>query len=884
MSWHTVQRLLVLAVTGAALAVAGCGGGGGGGVAGNVVSGTISIPSGTLVDSDVNDVLTTPVSNNSFSAAQQASNPAVIGGFVTATATGDTTNGDNFATTADPDDYYKVRLAAGQTVTLDTASDTTANLDLYLFDSTKQPVSSSRQPAGKQESVTAPGNADYYIKVNAASGTSSYLLTVGSADSGCSGANVNADFVPGQVLVRFRDGAGSAITSLGSGPAMAQALGMEYRGGGAHRAMLWDMGGDNGIQRAMDALGIARARRQPFPGVTLSDRQRRKLDTLAVVRALGARADVVSAMPNYIVKSQATPTDRRYSEQWSYPLIHLPAAWDLSQGDGVVVAVVDTGVFLNHEDLQGQLTDTGYDFVSDPTMALDGDGIDPDPSDPAGSGTGYHGTHVTGTVAAATNNVDATGNGIGVAGIAWNAKVMPVRVLGSGGAGTLADVIQGVRYAAGLHNNSGTTPSPPANVINLSLAATSGCQGDAASLEFDAARKGPDNQAGTADDVVIVAAAGNEGSTQPDFPASYDAVISVSAVDNAGTITSYSNTGPYVQVAAPGGDGSDAATGILSTIATESNGQLTSGYAAYSGTSMATPHVAGVAALMKAEYPDMTADDFEAALRAGLLTDDTKGDGATTRNDEYGYGLINAQKAVQWASQSSPSIPTLILADPELLNFSESTTQLQITVHNANPDGTLLNLGDVTASDSVTTAPDWLDVQKVNNGQFNVTVDRSVPGLADGPYSGTVTLSSANGGDTAVNVLMRKNPVTLTSDAGLQYVELLNASDFSIAKELQLQPANGQYTYKFEGVLNGSYYILSSSDLDNDYNLCDPGEACGMYPGIGQIAPITVSGHDRTGLDFTTQFGYISTGQSGTIGVPDALRSVPRQRPGAASP
>ena len=175
-------------------------------------------------------------------------------------------------------------------------------------------------------------------------------------------------------------------------------------------------------------------------------------------KRLRARADIDHAEPNYVLHPMLAPDDPRYPTQWHYPLIGLPQAWGLSTGSSsIIVAVVDTGVFLAHSELQAKLI-AGYDFIQDPARAFDGDGIDPNPDDP-GDGfvlelSSFHGTHVAGTVGAETNNE------LGVAGVSWGAQIMPVRVLGQGG-GTSFDVLEGVRYAAGLENTSGNPPAAP---------------------------------------------------------------------------------------------------------------------------------------------------------------------------------------------------------------------------------------------------------------------------------------------------------------------------------------------------------------------------------------------------------------------------------------
>ena len=197
------------------------------------------------------------------------------------------------------------------------------------------------------------------------------------------------------------------------------------------------------------------------------DQLRARWETLLTIKQLRGDPDLLYAEPNYRLRSLATPDDSLYPVQWHYPLINLPAAWDTTNGDpSVVVAVVDTGILGGHPDLAGQVVD-GFDFVSDPANAADGDGIDPNPEDSGqGSSTGasvFHGSHVSGTIAASGNN------GLGVAGVAYRTRIMSLRALGADGSGTSYDVNQAVRYAAGLSNDSGQLPARRAAIINLSL-------------------------------------------------------------------------------------------------------------------------------------------------------------------------------------------------------------------------------------------------------------------------------------------------------------------------------------------------------------------------------------------------------------------------------
>ena len=839
-------------------ALAGCGGGGSssGSAAPSVppsnqlppatysVSGTIRAADGNAVDSDTNDPAAPYTANDTPQTAQDLPNPVTLGGYVTATPTG--VAGDRFATVADVADWYRVTLAAGQTISLsvsdhdgNAANLANPNLDLFLVDPDTLLDVQSSEGGGAQESITVAAAGTYDLQVLAFSGGSNYTLVIGSAPAAVVPAlRIEDAFVPGQVIVHFKQPAPGAITAQAATD-RAASLGLVHRAGAAGRAQLF------GLETPAANLAPASVVAASAVKSAGSAAYQARRATIDRVKALRLRSDVATADLNYLRRPLLTPNDTYYGNQWNLPLINLPAAWNVTTGSAAVVtAVVDTGVLMNHPDLAGRLCTAsdpchGYDFISDLTVAGDGDGIDPNPDDPGDQGepdgtSSFHGTHVAGIVGAAGDN------GRGVAGVDWNTRIMPVRVLGIGG-GSSYDVLQGVRYAAGLSNNSGTVPAEPATIINLSL-------GGGGYSSTEQALCTQLHAAG----VLIFAAAGNDGTSAPDYPAAYTGVVAVSAVDAGKNLASYSNFGSDIAVAAPGGDGH---TGILSTWGDDSSSTIRPAYTYMIGTSMATPHLSGVAALMRAVDPDLTADQFDQLLAAGSLTQDLGGDGPTVRNDQYGYGLIDAAKAVAAAQAlaggTPPTTPALVLA-PAMLNFGTAATSLPVSV--ASSGSGAINVTGLTPNTpwirSVTLQAETTPGSGL--GTYTVTVDRT--GLAPGSYSGTVSFATDSAGSEALTVSMQVGSGP-AGNTGLQHVELVDPSSGSAVKTVSCTiSAAGTCNYAFQGVPPGNYRIRAGTDMDHDGQICDPGEACGSYPTQASPGIINVTSGSLIGINFTTGF------------------------------
>ncbi len=458
--------------------------------------------------------------------------------------------------------------------------------------------------------------------------------------------------------------------------------------------------------RAGKSIGVQHMRRLAVGAdVVRADAKLDRAEAETLMRKLAADPNVEYVEVDRLNTIRLTPNDTRYGEQWGYSGtygIKANQAWDVTNGAGSVVAVLDTGITA-HSDLAANLL-PGYDFINDTTVSNDGNGRDNDPSDPgdwvsanqcggihAAQGSSWHGTHVAGTIAAVTNNAK------GVAGVAYGAKIVPVRVLGTCG-GYDSDIADAIIWASGGTVSGVPANANPAEVINLSLGGSGACGSTTQAAINGAVSRG----------TTLVIAAGNDNTNVSNAsPANCNNVIAVASTTSTGARSSFSNYGALIDIAAPGSN-------ILSTLNSGTTTPGTESYAAYNGTSMATPHVAGVVALLQAvSTTPKTPAQVEALIKANVTPF------PSTPSQSIGPGILNAKAVVDAANGGG----------------------------NPNPGGTVLNNGvPITGLSGAASSTQFFTVQ--------------VPAGA----SNLVIASSGGTGDADMYVRAGSQPTTSTYD------------------------------------------------------------------------------------------------------------------------
>ncbi|GEM82648.1 S8 family serine peptidase [Meiothermus hypogaeus] len=704
-------------------------------------------------------------------------------------------------------------------------------------------------------SGVATGTYDAVVRGTSggASNTASFRLSVlGGGGGGGSGGSISGtvsigtgtaptadlDFVPGDIIVKFKAGIGlQSVQTLSAGGALLQRV----RNLSIERVSLY--------RASLDPQG-----------------------TLDAIADLAARADVEYAHPNYRFYPARTPNDPLYNQQWHYPAINLPQAWDIERGQSnpVTVAVIDTGQLLQHPDFDRNRILPGFDMISDPRNARDGDGRDNNPEDDGDlispTQSSYHGTHVAGTILAHSDN------NLGVAGVTWGARLLPVRVLGVQG-GDLVDITDGMLWAAGLPVAGVPTNPNPAAVINMSLGGSRPCSQVPLYQEVI-------NRI-NAQGRIIVAAAGNNAENAANFvPASCSGVITVGATGPSGGRAPYSNFGGRIDLMAPGGNvavnlgGVQAGGGVLSPLKSDASGQFN--YEFYNGTSMAAPHVAGLIALMKSARPSLTRAEALDILRRTarpLTQNQCQGETSPSRPTpppgitagDCGAGLVDALAAIQ-AVGGAP-----------VGSFTLSTTPSSLAIA---PGG---NASVVVGIERV--------------GGFSGPVSLTLQGAPTG-VSGTFTPNPAAGAastlalSVAGNVPPGQYPMTVQGNAGSQsaraalvltvgsanlptlkdtFIAALfwTGNDFDVNRSLGIFLTADTRTanYILASLGAGQYAVAGWKDINGNSEV-DGGDYFGVFRVNGQLALVQPP---ATGINYNLE---LISGTTAEIELEPALQAL----------
>lgn len=661
----------------------------------------------------------------------------------------------------------------------------------------------------------------------------------------------------------------------------------------------------------------------------------------AARQLMAANPDIEYAEPDYrkfpMGVFVGTPNDPHYPTMWNLkdPAsqtaspwggpqggggANLPGAWAMTTGDpSLVVAVLDTGILAGHEDLVGR-TVPGYDFLSSPVTANDGDGRDANPADPgdctdaALCSSSFHGTHVAGTIGAASNN------GLGVTGVNWASKLQSVRVLGVGG-GPDSDIADAIRWAAGLPTSDGVTPWPqgpnptPARVLNLSLGGAGAC-----GLTLQSAIN-----AAVGNGAVVVVAAGNDNlglTAAPVSPATCANVITVAALAADGSRAPYSNyddgATKYVTIAAPGGSAASPFGGAGRILSAVDGGATTpvndNTYAGYSGTSMATPHVAGVASLVLSVNPSLTPAQVKTILTSSARPFTSYwGPSWDCTTPVCGAGMLDAAAAVQLAQAAAA--PTLVSSVPVdgatdmaveanlVLNFSTAvlpgTAGQAIVLKKAADDSVVESFTSNgtafigSAGGTVTIAANVLTLNPqptltTSTGyylQIDATAIKGPTGLAYAGIADTTTLNFTTSAvaDTTLPTLVSSSPangvnsVAVTSNIILTFSESIRVGDAGQTIVLENTSGVALETFTSNGTTftgsAGGTASISGTVLTINPNP-DMAAATTYYLRIGTTAIRDMAGNAYAGMyDFVTSLGFATA--SPDVAAPTLVLSAP---------
>ncbi len=822
------------------------------------INGTLYSNRYTAIDGDVQNTLKyTYTENNSASSAQTIINPTDLIGHI-----GDNTvdivlveNGfcvgvdedgncltqtlENF----DTEDWYKITAAPNLAVTLQIegliyedlpdnpgsfycCEYESMDVDLLLYneDGSLADYSYTSNSTSTRKIIALPNSGTFYAVVKANEGHSKYVLTFGSNVSGASAfSNIKENYAKDRFISYIPFGPNYKYDQ-------ADAVSIDVYPEPNIETKFTQLNdiGFKGLRRFN--LSIDEEFERIFGTSHLNDIQDNP-EQVAYIKHWKVLQHYRDLYPRLNLeldlkaKAMNFTKDPSWNYQWNLQQIGLETALTAigQETKNVAVAVLDSGAPSSDSTAYttSAFLPNGFDFVPIGNSG-DGDGYDSDPTDSTAA-TDSHGTHVGTTIAALNDGNNINGFGIGV---------VPVRVLGADGTGFVSDITQGLLYAGGFANGSGTVYSgdTPIKVVNMSLGST----GSTCSNAY----QGAINDL-YAVNISIVSSSGNSGVEEYGSPASCNNVISVAATEATRNRAYYSTYNDLVDIAAPGGDvGTDAnadgyGDGVL---AFGSNEDL----AFYQGTSMASPHVAGAIGILYALVPELLSSQVDALIIDGHLVDDI---GEPGKDNEFGYGLLNINKAVTRIIDEEGLDFTYGSISPGTINLGKEFNSYDINVTKVG-DGELSVTSvenDIPSAISITQK----NVDENGFGTYTINLDRS--SLPDGLYSTRTKVTFSN-----ENVQTSTATIQIGDDRERPYIEYVSTYLWQVDEDAGVRTLyfgndgemlNGEITFNATDIPNGQYYYSFFTYVDNF--ITDVGEFVAIYPGAGSSETyINLDGED----------------------------------------
>jgi subtilisin family serine protease len=822
------------------------------------VNGTLYSNRYAVIDGDVQNTLAyTYTENNSAESAQTILNPTDVVGHIGDNVVdivlvedgfciGVDENGDCLTQTLenfDTEDWFKFTSAPNLAITLQNegliyedlpdnpgsfycCETDSMDIDLLLYneDGTLADFTYTSNSTATRQTIALPNSGIFYAVVKANEGHAKYVLTFGSNVTGASSFSSPKDNFAKNRFISY------------------QPFGPDYEYNQADAVKI-DIYPDDSVKAKFNEIndrGFVGLRRFNFSidneykklfGSSYLDLETFNPDQAEYIKHWKVLQYYRNLYPRlnleFDTKASAMnfTKDPAWNYQWNLQQIGLETALTAigQETKDVAVAVLDSGspstdstAYTTAAFLPG-----GYDFVPFGNSS-DGDDYDPDPTD-ATAASDSHGTHVGTTIAALNDGNNINGFGIGV---------VPVRVLGGDGTGFVSDIIQGLLYAGGLPNASGVTYSEtiPIKVINMSLGSTgSSCAGGYQGAINDLYER----------NISIVSSSGNSGTEVYGSPSSCNNVISVAATEATGNRAYYSTFNDLVDIAAPGGDlGADANADGYSdgVLAFGSNEDL----AFFQGTSMASPHVAGAIGILYALVPELLSTQVDALIIDGHLTDDIGEEG---RDNEFGYGLLNINKAVTRIIDEEGLDFTYGSISPGSINLGKQLDAYDIDV-------TKVGDGELSVSSVENDIPSAITISEIDVddngfGKYRLNLDRSL--LPDGLYSTRTKVTFSN-----ENVQTSTATLQIGDDRERPYVQYVSTYLWQIDEGAGVRTlyfgddgemTDGTITFNAPDIPDGQYQYWFFSKLDNF--IIDVGELVAIYPGSGSSETyINLDGED----------------------------------------